>query len=68
MTRTEFKQIGDDVLTEYLPKVKATDRNEALDALFEELSAQGLDSDVLEDDQVPDSEDTEEESYEENDV
>lgn len=43
MTRTEFREVAEEVFAELLPKVKAADRTEAIDELINELQAQGLD-------------------------
>lgn len=54
MTTAEFITIGEDVLSEYLPKTRAADRQEALKAFAEELRAQGLD---IEEEEVEEEED-----------
>lgn len=50
MTKTEFKSIAEEVFTELLPKVKSSDRNEAIEELLNELENQGLEVDDDEED------------------
>lgn len=54
MTRTEFREVAEEVFAELLPKVKNADRDEAIDELVNELQARGLE---IEDDEDEDSAD-----------
>ena len=49
MTRSEFRTITDEVFNELLPKVKVSDRRDAITELMNELEANGL--------ELPDDED-----------
>lgn len=51
MTKTEFKEIANEVFAELLPKVKGGDRREAISTLLSELEDSGLD---IEDDEEED--------------
>lgn len=42
MTKTEFKEIAQEVFVELLPKVKSADRADAIDQLLAELQDRGL--------------------------
>ena len=42
MTRSEFRTITDEVFNELLPKVKVSDRRDAITELMNELEANGL--------------------------
>ena len=48
MLRSEFREVAEDVFTELLPKVKSSDRTEAINELMNELTSRGLE---LEDDE-----------------
>lgn len=48
MTKSEFKEVADEVFTELLPKVRTADRNEAVKTLITELQDRGFD---IEDDE-----------------
>jgi len=48
MTKSEFKEVAEEVFTELLPKVRAADRNEAVKTLITELQDRGFD---IEDDE-----------------
>lgn len=37
MTREDFLEVGTDVFSEYLPKIKASERKQFLEALLDEL-------------------------------
>ena len=60
MTRSEFKQVGVDVVAELCPKTKAADVQEFLNTRIAELEDQGLeidDDEDLDDDTLTEDED-----------
>jgi len=51
MVRSEFMSVGGDVFSEFMPKVKASEARELLEAFLVELQDRGVD---IEDDEAED--------------
>ncbi len=60
MTKSEFKEVAEEVFTEMLPKVRASDRIEAVKTLITELQDRGLDIEDDEDDEDEEESDDQE--------
>lgn len=52
MTEAEFRGIVENVMEDYIPKVKATDRREFVSELISELQHHGIDLDESDEEEV----------------